>query len=358
VINRRWLFLLLVLAVAVTQSATGNAIPARAAQDFDQSDGYHYEYWADGQHDGFYTEWWYFNLIDPTTNVRAVFTYLVFDPANLTGLGRSQIAAVSYTPAGTSSAIDVYPTSAVSASYTQADVNVAANSIRVTGPGQYRITGATKDGRMSWELTYAQRGEVWLGANRTPVGRLAWEKMSWLVDMPSAFVTGRLTIDGQDHEVQASGYHDHNWGKWIFTDATWNWAQYSQPGLAIDLGDFIGKPAGVLGVNIQGQQVVFDKTQYQVVHTRWERDATNNIFYPVETWVFAHNDQMRLSLKITATESLSLRAELPFPIPDPVIYEQVATYQGQAWTRIRGVWSSAVTISGDGFKEYTANAWP
>jgi hypothetical protein len=66
--------------------------------------------------------------------------------------------------------------------------------------------------------------------------------MSWLVYMPGARVNGQVTVDGHVYEMDAPGYHDHNWGEWIFTDALWNWAQYAEPDLAFAMADFIRQP--------------------------------------------------------------------------------------------------------------------
>jgi hypothetical protein len=89
-----------------------------------EDDAYHYRYWADGHHDGAYTEWWYFNFFDAQQNLQAIFTYFVTDPANLTGHGLAQVAAVAYTPAGVVATVDVYQPDTFNASYEQADVQI------------------------------------------------------------------------------------------------------------------------------------------------------------------------------------------------------------------------------------------
>lgn len=85
---------------------------------------------------------------------------------------------------------------------------------------------------------------AWFAVDRMAVSTLPWERMSWLVYMPRAVVSGRPAVDGQVYVVTASGYHDHNWGEWAFTNAPWNWAQCSARGLSFELGDFVGGPAG------------------------------------------------------------------------------------------------------------------
>src|SRR5215472_16017956 len=71
-------------------------------------DAYHYREWAGSVHDVNYTEWWNFNLFDSEHNLQAIFTYFIADPANLAGIGQSQLTAVAYTPAGIVSVNDLY----------------------------------------------------------------------------------------------------------------------------------------------------------------------------------------------------------------------------------------------------------
>lgn len=322
-------------------------------------DAYHYRDWADGHHDINYIEWWYFNLVDPQQDVRAIFTYFVADPANIGGIGLSQLTAVAYTATGIVSANDVYPPDAFEASYHRADVQIETNRIEVIDADTYRIVGATRNGRLSWDLTYVRQAPSWFAADRMVVGARPWEQMSWLVYMPRAAVTGQLTVDAHTYTVATSGYHDHNWGEWIFTNALWNWAQYSEPGLSFELGDFIGRPVGVASLEFEGERTVFTKDQYRLVHTRWAYDAANHQPYPVESRFVAENATTRLglTLRVTATEVLS--GGYPAPLPVALIYEQPAEYTGQLWRKgPGGAWRLVTTIEGGGFKEYTAKTRP
>jgi hypothetical protein len=355
--KRRQPLLLSALALLVG-SLTGFGWLAAAGDVLPIDDAYHYQDWADGHHDSTYTEWWYFNFFDAQQNVQAIFTYFVTDPANLTGHGLAQIAAVAHTPGDTIAAIDVYQPEMFSASDKQADVQIGASTIAVVAPNVYRITGASRDGRLAWDLVYVKSAEAWLAADRLAVGTLPWEKMSWLIYMPHAAVSGSLTADGQVYPIEAPGYHDHNWGEWIFADALWNWGQYSEPGLSFEMGDFIGKPSGVIGIEVGGQRTVFTKDQYRLFHTRWAFDATNTKRYPVASLLVAQNDTSLLRLTLRAIAARPLRGDAPFPLPDSIVYEQTAEYDGQLWQKdSRGRWELAVVFKGNGFAEYTARTW-
>lgn len=71
-------------------------------------DAYHYAAWADGNYDGLYTEWWYFNFHDPFNAVRAAFSYFVTDPDDNYGNAQGRMVAVVYTPRGIVSVMDQY----------------------------------------------------------------------------------------------------------------------------------------------------------------------------------------------------------------------------------------------------------
>jgi hypothetical protein len=229
------------------------------------------------------------------------------------------------------------------------------NTIRVAADGRYLIKGSSRDGRLVWDLAYVPEAAPWLAADPMPVGRLAWEKMSWLVFMPRARVTGTLTVDARVFVIDASGYHDHNWGEWIPTDALWNWAQFSSPRAALEIGDFIGKPIGVVSLDLDGERTVFTRDQYSLVHTRWAWDPVNALFYPVDSKLTADNGSLRVQVTLHAIATDPLRGDLPAPLKDLIIYEQTARYSGWVWDRTPdGARRLRALLTGTGFKEYTA----
>jgi hypothetical protein len=320
-------------------------------------DAYHYHLFADGQHDANYLEWWYFNVFDVRQDLQAIVTYVISDPANLSGRGTAQVVAVAYTPQGTVSAVDVYAPDRFVASEEQADVQIDANAIQVLDAETYRIMGGSRDGRLRWDLRFQQQARSWFAFDRLGVGTLPWEQMSWLVYMPGARVSGQVTVDGQVYAMDAQGYHDHNWGEWIFTDALWNWAQHVEPDLAFAMADFIRQPLGRVSVLWQGERTVFTEEQYRLWHTRWAFDVANSHWYPLQTILQAENDGWLLLVQGQTLKTHALRGTLPWPLPDVLLYEQTAQYTGHLFQKTAGghLVLRAV-LSGHGFKEYTATS--
>lgn len=351
--RRIWCFLAGVALLMLGTSA--GAVVPRASGVTLADDAYHYRYYSDGRNDGNFIEWWYFNFFDEERGVQGIFTYFVADPQNRLGIGFSQVAAVLYSPEGSVAVVDQYPPGALSASYERADVAIESNSIQVIDPTTYRIQGITRDGKLKWDLTYKGETQPWYAGDRIPVGLFPWEVMSWLVYMPGADVSGRLEWAGRVYNIHSIGYHDHNWGEWIPTSALWNWAQYYEPGLAIDIGDFINSTrSGIVGLDLENEKVTFTKDQYQMTHARWAADSQGRQF-PVETSLRAENQTRRLVMTLRTVATHPLRGDLPFPLPDLIIYEQTARYDGQIFSKgPDGTWVPLRSFSGPGFKEYTA----
>jgi hypothetical protein len=345
---------LLVCSLLSISVLLGPFAAARFAQTSPSDDAYHYEYFQDRRHDASYIEWWYFNLF--SMDIQCVISYPVINPDDILKRGLAGVTAVAYTEDGIVSEADYFAPDQFHGSYDNADVEISGNFIVVNDDGSYKIQGSIQgEKHISWNLIYTPLASPWFARDREKVGIFPWEVMSWLIYMPGAWVTGTVRIDDKTYEIAAPGYHDHNWGEWIPTHALWNWAQYYDPdnNLAFEMGDFRSKPVGVVSVEIAGRRVLFDKSEYLLIHKRWRYDSENRKYFPVESWLYAENEdgKLVLTLQTIATEALLSPEKLAAFLPELVLYEQTAHYEGQFWDKA----SSEVTpISGDGFKEYTA----
>jgi hypothetical protein len=317
-----------VLPVILAVVAPGRVL---ASGPTPRDDGYHYELFRDGVHDARYVEWWYYDFVDPSSGLSLAFTYSILDPDNRTGLGSTELLAAAFTPDGLFHESELLPADRFHGSPANAALVVeGGGSVEVVDERTYHVT----------------------------VGLLPWENMSWLVYMPAALVSGEVVIDGRSHTLDAvRGYHDHNWGEWVLSDVVWNWGQYSEPGLDLEVGDFRGRPPGVVSIEARGRRTVFHKDEYRVLHTRWSYDEGTRHWFPTETRILAKSDHLALAVTVRAvgTQALLPPPEIPFLLLKPVIFEQTAWYSGRLWTREpSGRWRLLRAFSGAGFKEYTA----
>jgi len=320
-------------------------------------DGYHYEQFRDGAHDGRYVEWWYFNLVDPSAGLNLAFTYSIVDPDNRTGFGTTGLVAATLGPGAPLQSTYFLPADRFHGTPTSADLVVdGAGAVEVIDDETYRVWGAIPGDRpISWDLTYSARSAPWLGGADEMVGLHPWEKMSWLVYMPAAVVSGEVVLGGEVHRVtEAAGYHDHNFGEWVLNNVTWNWAQCTAPGLDLELGDFIRRPVGVLSVSVDGERLEFDKGEYAVLHTRWEHDAGTGRSFPTQTRLVARNRRASLYVVLGGLETTALLPppEIPFLFVKPVIFEQLVECSGAVRWRHEHGGSKRRRFRGAGFREY------
>ena len=326
-----------------------------------QDDAYHFASFADGRHDGNFAEWWYFNLVEPEQGVQAIFTYSVVDPTNRTGRGLSSVLAVAYVAGGPHQEGAYLPPDSFAASGDQADVTVgedlpAGGRIEVIDDRRYRIVGTVAGAHsIAWNLVYTRQGDSWFAADRRHVGRLPWEQMSWLVYMPSASVSGTMTVDDRVYRLRgARGYHDHNWGEWIPGIVTWNWAQYSGPRVRVAMGDFPRVHEGTVGVDFGGRRTVFGKSQYRLTHSAWRFDAVNKCWFPAVSRLRAESESLALDVRFKALDTVPIVPPLDLPIL-PLVYEQTADITGTLWEKTpQGEWRERTSFAGTGFKEYTS----
>jgi len=100
--------------------------------------------------------------------------------------------------------------------------------------------------------------------------------------------------------------------------------QFSDDRLVLGVGDFIGKPAGAVGVDLDGTRSVFSKDAYTLVRTRFFIDWQDKVRYPTESVLSAEDGARRLQVTIRPIRTEPLRGDLPSPLRDLIVYEQTA----------------------------------
>lgn len=111
--------------------------------------------------------------------------------------------------------------------------------------------------------------------------------IGWFVALPSAKVQANLTYNGQIHQVQGSGYHDHNWGTVDFNKVLdhWHWTGGTIGNYTLDAGlqiassfyDYQQLPAFYLA---KGNQVLVEDMKYLTVQTSDNRTTPDGRMYP------------------------------------------------------------------------------
>jgi hypothetical protein len=305
--------------------------PRRAALERD--DGFHFEEYAHQPHAFWYTEWWYFNVIDPQSGIAGEVTFAVFNPGNELGMGTASLNAVFVEPGRPAvTKMDYHRISAFHGERDRADVTLAGNSITVVDADTYRIRARSDDGRFEADLTYRQADAPQFLVDRQP--GVGWELTSWLVYMPRAVVDGTLRVNGVEHRMTAAvGYHDHDWGRWEVWKRDWSWADVADA--ATDFG-FVLAEKGAFTSSIayvrHGDlrlQLPDDRCTFR--QSAWER------------WSLLWAYPRRLSFNGTDASDM-YRLELTWTVEGTavlwhyplIVFEQTAKFDGALYERAGG----------------------
>lgn len=321
-------------------------------------DGFHFALYKDHSHKLFYVEWWYYNFVDPATGLSAMVTFAVCNPGNELELGVASLNCAALTPEGKAVTKIDFLRSATSFTATpdNADVTLGSSFVKCDSADCYRIKAASADGGIAMDLTFERTARSQLLADNVP-GYASWEVSSWLVYMPSAKVTGTITVEGKAYALtDAKGYHDHDWGMWMLPERIWSWAQFSSEDhrVAFDVGFHAAFQKSTAYMGVGGMDLYFPQDRFEVVQEGWE---TWSEFWTYPTrMTFTATDstgKYRLDLKwqVTATSTL-----WKYPL---IVFEQSCTYDGtlSEIDPATGAAGKVVeTIREAGFCEFT-NRW-
>ncbi|THH37029.1 hypothetical protein E4Z66_08810 [Aliishimia ponticola] len=238
-----------------------------------KDDGFHFAAYKDHSHKLFYVEWWYYNFTDPASGLTAMVTFAVCNPGNELDLGTASLNFAAFTPEGqVDTDIEFYHVTHFSAEQDCANVSIKGSSVTVLDDDTYHVVAASSDGKIKFDLTFNRTGRSQLLANDVP-GYSAWEISSWLVYMPAAKVTGKVSVEGKDYELtDAKGYHDHDWGMWMLPERIWSWAQFSTDDhhTAFDIGFHAAFQKSTAYLKLGDKDIFFPQDNFQSKQSDWD----------------------------------------------------------------------------------------
>ncbi|MGI6109809.1 MAG: lipocalin-like domain-containing protein [Eubacteriaceae bacterium] len=203
------------------------------------------ELWEDGKRDddrSGVVEWWYFDaILDDGSKIAACYSTKVQPFMSAKGTHPCLKFDIT-TPDGkqASKRITKFPEDKIHFSKDKCDVHWDENCF--TGDLKtYHIKAAPVDG-YGFDVTLESESAPWRGET----GHIGFEQndekyFTWLCVVPRGKVTGRLTIDGETHEITGAGYHDHQWGNTTQFDFLnhWLWSRQSTEKHTIVVFDFV-----------------------------------------------------------------------------------------------------------------------
>lgn len=178
-----------------------------------------------------YNEWHYFNIIDEEQDLYLITTFKlngdIYDPVY-----SAASVLISYiTPEYNSLTLGLYPITSATWSEEVPDVRIGPSSV-IYLDEIYYLHVESEDGNTILNAMFKPLSEP------APIFSASFEPqrvVNWLVTSSRMKVTGTITINAGTPEEKiyalnnARGYHDHNWGYWLWQDDIgWDWGQAMQ----------------------------------------------------------------------------------------------------------------------------------
>lgn len=302
-----------------------------------------------------YREWQYFNIIDEEQNLTFITTMTltgnIYDPTK-----SAAVVLVNYiTPEKSNLTINAFPISLSQWSDKSPDLIISSSSIKLTEQG-YHVHVESED--TIFDAIFkpeAENGTIFsVPANSERI-------INWFVASPKMKVNGEFTIKkGTTQEKtyilkNIKGYHDHNWGFWLWQDDLgWDWGQASGK-YTIAFGNITNNnhtesKSAVLEVwKNSKREAVFNDNEINI-HREKMISITglpDNPF-PMTTEISAISGENRLNALFT-TERFT---PIPLPIPGGfrIIWELSGKYDVSG-----NVHGKPVSYKTNGYLEYVAD---
>jgi hypothetical protein len=296
-----------------------------------KDDAFHYM--KNDINDQIYNEWWYFNVVSNESQLFIV--YLISDPDNLTLSRKIQVHAVVMEddkPAATG----IQKSRGFGGDLNSPTFDIDKSGFSSQEDASIKVWGDVNDistnETISWDLNYQPAVSPWFAIPvQAQVGSIKGGWMKWLAYIPSANVTGTLTLGNRTLDIKGVGYHDHAWGRWALNDPKFAWAQVSIPkdDFSLTIGDILENPQSTyLGMKYGGETITFSARQIKLIYTDYTFDNATARIYPSGYLVMASNGDYKLETMIKVQKNVPLVMDYPMPMPSYLIYGQVSDFKG------------------------------
>jgi hypothetical protein len=384
------------------------ATPKVGTANQSNTDGYNYYRNKNHVGDFVYNQLWYFNFLDdrgtsdPTDDIAGVAAYGLANPENLlTGGGLSDtfgmiIRAPSEGASFPLFSDDYDPT--VPGNFTASETFEPADgpelqnpsgTIDVISPNHYHITGQVikDDKAITWDLHYRRTlGQPWLPWVHWPVPNTLGIIPAWItyhMQMANAAVTGTFTVHDGTNETtytlsNVKGYHDGFYSEFVFSIFEWNWLDFKQDNLSVQLlyphapvysckDDWETCTPGNLRVvtNTTREQKEYnfyrgcdlDKNEITIQYGALASDPQYpDVKYPTQATITAEDDDgNKLELQWSLLRYMIVYFDVPDPFYDTVTFEIIANFTGTFYEASTDI---TIPIAGTGWSDWSGQAFP
>ena len=366
-----------IVAALLLFSAASNAVYAKGQgsqiNELAQIDSFHPPA-TDDPRIMMYNEWHYFNVIDEEQGLSLMTTLKLSGDIYNSSNSLATIVLSYSTPDGEKFIGDIYPITPDQVEYSSEtpDLRIYSSTVMLTEEG-YHVHVESVDSLTVFDAMFKPFTEP-APLFIAPYKEEGQDRMiNWLVASPKMKVDGTLTTSkGTAQEKtytlkNVRGYHDHNWGYWLWQDDIgWDWGQASESKNHLD-GNDVGKYAFCFGnvtdnehtesrgavLNIwKNKKIIagFKDGEIQINHYEMTApipEFPNNLF-PMYTVLIANSGKDNMNISFI-TEDVT-----PIPIEIGtdkylVIWELTGTYVVSGY-----IDGKPVSYTSKGFMEYVA----
>ena len=296
-----------------------------------KDDAYHYM--PNGVDDQLYNEWWYFNVAD--NDSQFIVVYLLSDPDNISSARKIQVQAVAMQD-GRPHAMGQRESRGYGGDRNAPMFDIDKSGFSAEEEPNLRVWGEVVDSAtgetIRWDLVYQPTARPWYAIPvQEHIGHLKGDWMKWLVYMPSAQVTGTLTIGNTTKSLQGTGYHEHAWGRFALSDPQITRASVSIPldGFCLAFAEILGeKRVAFLGIEKDGKSIAFRDMQIKMNCSNYAFDNKTAAVFPQAYHVEAENADYSLDLAVDVQKSTATTLDYLPPLPSVLIFQQVSILQG------------------------------
>lgn len=379
--------------------------PLVGVADQSNTDGYNYLSSKNGVGDFVYNQLWYFNFLDDrgtadnSDDIAGVAAYGLANPENkATGGGLTNAFGMIIRDPSVGASFplfsDNYDPSTFVASQTfepepGPELQNPGGTIDVITPDYYHITGQViqQDREITWDLYYKRSlGGPWLPWVHWPVPKTLGLIPAWItyhMQMANAVVNGTFTVrDGANQTTytlnDVKGYHDGFYSEFVFSIFEWNWIDFKQTNLSVQLlyphapvyscqDDWETCTPGNLRVviNTTGAQKEYNfyrgcdygKNQIDIKYGNLSIDPRYpDVKYPTQATVTAEDDDGNtLILQWSLLRYMIVYFDVPDPFYDTVTFEIIADFTGTFHKADTG---RTIPIAGTGWSDWSGEAFP
>lgn len=318
--------IIMIAVVALFFSGTGWAVDASPKDDA-------YHYMANGVDDQLYNEWWYFDVADNDSQFMVV--YLLSDPENISSAQKIQVQAVAMQD-GRPHVQGQHKSSGYGGDRNSPMFDIDKSGFSSEEEPNLRIWGEVEDSAtgdpIRWDLLYQPMESPWFAIPvQAHIGHIKGDWMKWLVYMPSAQVTGTLTIGNRTKSLQGTGYHEHAWGRFAFSDPQITRASVSVPldSFSLAFAEIQGvQRVAFLGIKKDSKGIDFSDKQIKLNYSNYTFDNTTATVTPGTYHVEADNGDYSLDLVVDVIKSAATTLDYLPPLPSILIFQQVSFLHG------------------------------